>query len=71
MIKRAPPNDLPRSPDSWAVASALLTRRRRGGEKKQAERELASYQAKVRLKSDGDPFEWWRSRYTSYPLLSR
>ena len=42
-----------------------------GGEKKQAERELASYQAEVRLKSDGDPFEWWRSRSTSYPLLSR
>lgn len=42
-----------------------------GQEEKQSEQELASYQAEARLKSDGDPFGWWRSRFTAYPLLSR
>ena len=40
-------------------------------EGKQAERELAAYQAEPRLKEGGRPFEWWRARVLGYPLLSR
>ena len=33
--------------------------------------ELERYLKERKLKSDGDPFEWWRNRRTEYPLMAK
>ena len=33
--------------------------------------ELMRYRDEPKLKSDGCPFSWWRSRYKEYPLMSK
>ena len=40
-------------------------------DKGRAERELALYKDEPWMKAEGNPFKWWRSRASSYPLLAR
>jgi hypothetical protein len=35
------------------------------------EEEVKKYDAETRLKTEGDPFEWWRQRKSAYPLMSK
>ena len=35
------------------------------------EEEFTRYRAEPKLKSDGCPFEWWRSRRAEYPTMAR
>ena len=36
-----------------------------------AEEEFLRYRAEPKLRSDGCPFEWWRSRKAEYPIMAR
>ena len=40
-------------------------------DKNSAEKEFVKYRAEPKLKSDGCPFQWWRSRSLEYPLMAR
>ena len=40
-------------------------------DKNTAEKEFVKYRAEPKLKSDGCPFQWWRSRSLEYPLMAR
>ena len=33
--------------------------------------EMKNYEAERRLKSDGNPFEWWKQRKNCYPLMAK
>ena len=41
------------------------------GEEDKIEREITNYRKEAKQDPDDDPLDWWRTRRSSYPLLSR